>query len=90
MRHYAAMSDPAANPNFRRRWSEPPHVDDFKSIGEVAATVADEMAHRAARHWLEQADHAEGEERTTCLETADAILRMAGLRWVDLFPRVAA
>ena len=90
MRNYAASSDPDRNPQFRRWWSEPAHIDGFQAIGKVAATVADDIAHRAARHWLEQADHLEGEERTTCIETADAILRMAGLRWVDLFPRVAA
>ena len=90
MRDFAALSDPDCNPQFPRRWSEPPHVDGFKSIGEIAATVAEDIAYRGTRHWLEQADHLKGEERTTCLETADAILRAAGLRWADFLPRKAA
>ena len=90
MKNYAALSDPGRNPQFRRRWSEPLQVDGFRSIGEVAAAVVEDVAYRGARHWLEQADHLKGEERTTCLETADAILRAAGLRWADFLPRKAA
>ena len=88
--NYAAQSDPDWNRQFRRRWSEPPHCEGFQSIGQAAAKVTNGIAHRAVRHWLEQADQLDGEERITCLETADAILRTASLRWGDVLPRRAA
>ena len=87
---YGAQSDPDLNPHFSRLWTEPPRCEGFQSIGQVAAKVTDSIARRAVRHWLEQADRLEGEERITCLETADAILRTAGLRWGDVLPRRAA
>ena len=33
------MSNPDNNPQFRRRWTEPPRCKGFKSIGEAAAEV---------------------------------------------------
>ncbi len=89
-RNHAAMSDPGLNPQFRRRWTEPPQCEGSQSLGQVAAKITNDLAHRAVRHWLKQADQLEGEERIICLETADAILRTAGLRWGDVLPRRAA
>ncbi len=36
---FAGMSDPAKNPMFRRNWTEPPHCEGFRSIGEAAAKI---------------------------------------------------
>ena len=49
-----------------------------------------DTAVRAVEHWLQQADALKGKDRTICLETADAILCMAGLTWGDVLPRRAA
>ena len=88
-RNHAAMSDPGLNPQFRRRWTEP-QCEGSQSLGQVEAKITNDLTHRAVRHWLKQADQLEGEERTICLETADAILRTAGLRWGDVLPKKAA
>ena len=84
MKHYAAMSDPAANPNFRRRWSEPPRVDSFKSIGVVAATVAENTGRQAIAHHLTQAAALQGPEATVAFEIADNIRSMMGLTWDEV------
>ncbi len=89
-RNYGAMNDPDLNPQVRRRWTEPLQCEGFQSLGQVAAKITNDLAHRAVRHWLKQADQLEGEERSICLETADAILRTAGLRWGDVLPKKAA
>ena len=46
MTNYAAMSDPARNPQFRRRWAEPLHYEEFRSIGEVAAEIVADLKFR--------------------------------------------
>ncbi len=87
--HYAAQADPARNPHFRRQWTETPR-EGLRPVGEIAAKITNDIATRAVAHWLKQADQVEGEDRAVCLETADAIMRMAGLRWADFAPRKAA
>ncbi len=88
--NYAAQADPVRNPQFQRRWTEPPACKGFKTVGKAAAKVTNNIAARAVAHWLRQADQVEGEDRLTCLETADHIMRMAGLRWTDLVPEKVA
>ena len=73
-----------------RRPKTPAACGSLRPIGEVAADVVRGVAVGAVSHWLRQADELTGRDRTTCLETADAILRMAGLRWGDFLPRKAA
>ena len=85
MRDYAALSDPAdRNPQFRRRWSEPAHVDDFRSNGEVAATVADNTVRKAIAHHLAQAAALQGQEAMVAFEIADSIRAMMGLTWDEV------
>ncbi len=45
-RDFAAQSDPNRNPQFARRWTEPPRRGGFQSIGEVAAEVVADLAFR--------------------------------------------
>ncbi len=90
-RDYAAQADPVRNPNFIRRWREKPsRAEGLVPIGEVANSVANDIALHAVHHWLTQADRVDGEDRRACLETADHIVRMAGLRWADFIPGRAA
>ncbi len=67
MKDYAAMSDPAANPNFRRRWSEPSTCDGFQAIGEVTKSLAEDTGRRAIAHHLAQAAALQGQEAKACL-----------------------
>ena len=53
-RNYAAESDPDRNPQFRRRWTEPPHCDGFKSVGEAAAQVVADLRFRRQVQRLHQ------------------------------------
>ena len=39
MTDHAAQSDPARNPHFKRRWTDPPHCKSFRSVGSAAAEV---------------------------------------------------
>lgn len=39
MTNYAAQSDPGRNPNFSRRWTDPPHCESLRSVGSPAAEV---------------------------------------------------
>lgn len=39
MTNHAAQSDPAHNPNFKRRWTDPPHCKSLRSGGSPAAEV---------------------------------------------------
>ncbi len=78
--HYAAQADPARNPNFK----------GLVPVGEVANRVVNDIALHAVRHWLAQADRVDGEDRRACLETADAIVRVADLRWAAFAPGRAA
>ncbi len=39
MTNHAAQSDPAHNPNFKRRWTDPPHCKSLRSVGSPAAEV---------------------------------------------------
>ena len=39
MNNYAAQSDPGHNPNFKRRWTDPPHCESLRSGGSPAAVV---------------------------------------------------
>ncbi len=68
----------------------PPECGELRPIGQITAAVVGDVAFRAASYWLVRADEAGGEGRVDCLETADAILRKAGLRWADIIPRKAA
>ena len=88
-RNYAAQADPSRNPHFRRRWSEPPS-EGLRPVGEIAAKITNDIATRAVARWLQQADELDGEDRAVCLETADAIIRTAGMKWADFGPRRAA
>ena len=38
-RNYATERDPARNPNFARRWTEPLPCEGFKTIGEMSAKI---------------------------------------------------
>ena len=89
-RNYAGQSYPAHNRQFSRQWQEPPRCSSFKPIGGAAAKFTDDIAARAVAHWLRQADQFQGEDRRVCLQTADYIVRVAGLRWADFAPRAAA
>ena len=90
MKNYAALSDPGRNPQFRRRWSEPPHVDDFQAVGEVAATVTDDTGRRAIAHHLAQAAALQGQEAKVAFEIADSIRSMMGLTWNEVVARRVA
>ena len=68
----------------------PPECGEFRPIGAIAVEVVENIAVRTASHWLLLSDQATGRDRIACLETVDAILRTAGLRWVDFTPRKAA
>ncbi len=68
----------------------PPDCGELRPIGAVAAEVVGGIAVRAASRWLWQADQLTGKDRISCLETADAIQRKAGLRRVDIVPGKAA
>ncbi len=39
MTNHAAQSDPARNPNFKRRWTDPPHCKSLRSGVSAAAEV---------------------------------------------------
>ncbi len=88
--HYAAQADPSRNPQFQRRWTEPPACKSFKTVGKATANVVNAVAVNAVAHWLRQADQVDGQDRQTCLLTADSIMRTAGLCWGDLLPGRAA
>ena len=90
-KNFADMSDPARNSQFGRRWQEESSDSEgLQAIGKVAHKVMVNTAVQAVEHWLQQADALKGKDRMVCLETADAILCMAGLTWGDIFPRSAA
>ena len=74
-RDFTALSDPATNRYFRRRWTAPEPVDD----------QIDMISRRAVAHWLRQAERLKGEERAIALATAEEIREACGLRWSDLF-----
>ncbi len=68
----------------------PPACGSLRPVGKLAAEVVGDVAVRAVFYWFARADEADGEDRIACLETADAILQKAGLRWGDIMPGVAA
>ena len=68
----------------------PPACGSLRPIGKLAAEVVGDVAVRAVFYWFARADESDGEGRIACLETADNILRRAGLRWGDIIPRKAA
>ena len=78
------MSDPVANPHFRRRWSELLRVDGFRAIGEVAATVADNTGRQAIARHLTQAAALDGQEAKIAFEIADSIRLMMRLTWDEV------
>ena len=43
---YAALSDPALNPGFRRSWTEPPHCKNPSIVGSAAAEIVADMQFR--------------------------------------------
>ena len=43
---FAGMSDPAMNPMFRRRWTEPLRCDGLRPIGQIAAEVVADLRFR--------------------------------------------
>ena len=87
-KNFAGMSDPAAcNAQFSRRWQEESSDSEgLQVIGKVAHKVMVNTAVQAVEHWLQQAGALKDKDRMVCLETADAILCMAGLTWGDKFP----
>ena len=90
-RNYAGLSDPAVNGQFSRRWQEDsPDSEGLHPIGDIAHKVMLNTAIRAVERWLQQADTLDGDDRMVCLETADAILRAAGLTWGNVLPERAA
>ena len=97
MRDPSRLSDPASNHNFSRDWGggRPDiHLNSERpALAPPLMTitkVVDDTSSKAIRHWLQQADDLDGEERIVALETADAIMRMTGLRWGDFKLRRAA
>ncbi len=46
MRNPAAQSDPCHNPQFSRRWTEPPRCEGFQSIGSAAAEIVADVRFR--------------------------------------------
>ena len=38
-RHFAGQSDPGRNPNFSRRWTEPPHCGTCPAASSAAAEI---------------------------------------------------
>ena len=46
MTNYAAQSDPGRNPNFSRRWTDPPHCESLRSVGSAAAEVVADLQFR--------------------------------------------
>ena len=82
--HYAAQADPVRSPNFIRRWSEKPsRAEGLVPVGEVANSVANDIALHAVRHWLAQADRVDGEDRRACLEAAEVIADLKFRRQVE-------
>ena len=73
-----------------RRPTCPRECGELHPIGPIAAEVMENAAVRAVAYWFARADEADGEGRIACLETANAILRSAGLRRSDFVPRKAA
>ena len=45
-KNFAAMSDPALNPGFRRNWTEPPHCKNPSIVGSAAAEIVADMQFR--------------------------------------------
>ena len=45
-RDLAAQSDPDRNPNFKRRWTDPPYCQSFRSVGSAAAEVVADLQFR--------------------------------------------
>ena len=46
MTNYAAQSDPGHNPNFLRRWTEPPHCESRRTAGSAAAEIVAGLEYR--------------------------------------------
>ena len=46
MTNHAAQSDPAHNPNFTRRWAEPPHCKKSSIVGSAAAAIVSDLQYR--------------------------------------------
>ena len=85
--HHAGQSDPARNPQFSRCWAEP---DGLRHISGPADKAVKGMAIKAAKHWLAQAETVKGDRRKVCIETATAIIRMAGMGMADIQGKRAA
>ena len=45
-KHFAAMSNPALNPGFRRTWTEPSHCNNPSIVGSAAAEIVADMQFR--------------------------------------------
>ena len=56
MTNYAAQSDPDRNPNFNRRWTDPPHCKSLQSVGSAAAEIVSDLRYR----WQIERVHALG------------------------------
>ena len=46
MTNYAAQSDPSRNPNFKRRWADPPDCKAFQAAGSAAAEIVAGLEYR--------------------------------------------
>ena len=75
---YYAMSDPALNPNFGRRWGEPDR------LGDVTSRAVDQIARQTIKSRLRQAQALDGEKRNAVFWAADEIRREVGLDWSDI------
>lgn len=78
MRNYAAQSDPALNPQFRRRWTEVPQCEADETRG-VADRLSNEIGLQALQHWLDQAKTSTGTDRQAALRIALEIANMVGV-----------
>ncbi len=65
-KNYAALSDPARNSQFSRKWAEPQHV------GKVAQVAADDIVRQAISHHLAQAADLDGREAEVASAPHDA------------------
>ena len=85
---FAQLSDPAANGNFSRNWSdkppemyrrseEPPSVN-LNALDGKAASIA-------AAYWLDRAEQAEGTKlRRAAFATACRVRQAAGMSWSQI------
>ncbi len=81
---FAAMSDPARNPMFRRTWNEP------RQIGAIAEQVTRGTALKSITRLLRLISETSGSDREELFEAADEIRQASGLAWDEILGKKAA